>query len=157
MKQISIFLFSIVLLFSCSNDSKIYSKYKDLSKGGVWDKEDEIFFKVQVKDISSTYNVKFLFRHLSEFAYKDLNIKVTETSPSKRESVSEYSLNLVDDNGDYIGEEMMSVIDCETVVESNKQYTEKGVYIYKVEHVMSVSSIGNAIELGLVVEKNSEK
>ena len=157
MKHISIFLFSLVILFSCNNDSKIYSKYKDLSKGGVWDKEDEIFFKVQVKDISSTYNVKFLFRHLSEFAYKDLNIKVTETSPSKRESVSEYSLNLVDDNGYYIGEEMMSVIDCETVVESNKQFTEKGVYIYKVEHVMSVSSIGNAIELGLVVEKNSEK
>ena len=157
MKYISIFLFSLVILFSCNNDSKIYSKYKDLSKGGLWDKEDEVFFKVQVKDISSTYNVKFLFRHLSEFAYKDLNIKVTETSPSKRESVSEYSLKLVDENGDYIGEELMSVIDCETEVESNKQYTEKGVYIYRVEHVMSVSSVGNAIELGLNVEKNKEE
>jgi gliding motility-associated lipoprotein GldH len=156
MKKISIFLFSILILFSCSNDSKIYSKYKDLSTGGVWDKEDEVFFKVQVKDISSTYNLKFLFRHLSEFAYKDLNIKVTETSPSKRESVSEYSLNLVDENGDYIGEEVMSVIDCETIVESNKKFNEKGVYIYKVEHVMSVSSIGNANELGLTVEKNSQ-
>ena len=65
-------------------------------------------------------------------------------------------MNLVDENGDYIGEEVMSVIDCETIVESNKKFNEKGVYIYKVEHVMSVSSIGNAIELGLTVEKNSQ-
>ena len=157
MKKITIFLFLLTFLFGCKNENTIYSKYKDLSEGGVWNQEDQLFFKVQVKDISSLYELKFLFRHLRGFAYRDLNIKVTEISPSKRESVSEYSLNLVDENGDYLGSEAMSIIDCETVVESNKQYSEKGVYIYKIEHIMSVPSIDYALELGLIVNKNDLK
>lgn len=154
MNKLTTLLVLIAFLFGCKNENSIYSKYKGLSAGGVWNQDDQIFFKVQVKDINSLYEMKFLFRHLHGFAYKDLNIKVTETSPSKRESVSEYSLNLVDENGDYLGSEAMSIIDCETVVESNKRFTEKGVYIYKVEHMMSVPSVGSSLELGLLIEKN---
>ena len=154
MKRI-IFITSLFLvLFSCGNDTQLYSRYKELSKGGVWDKSEEVFFKVNVKDPSKLYDLKIAFRHLVGFAYKDLNIKVTEVSPSKRESVSEYSLKIVDENGDYLGGEAMSIIDCENVVETKKSFSEKGTYIYKIEHLMDVSSIEYALELGLIITES---
>jgi gliding motility-associated lipoprotein GldH len=154
MKRLTLIISLILVLFSCGNDTQFYSKYKELSKGGVWDKSEELFFKVNIKDISKRYDVRFAFRHLVGFAYKDLKIKVTELSPSKKETVSEYSLKIVDENGDYLGGEAMSIIDCENMVEIKKSFSEKGTYIFKVEHLMDVSSIEYALELGLIITES---
>lgn len=150
---ISILFLSI---FSCtSSNSEVYSKYKDLSEGGVWNENDAIFFKVNIDDTTSTYKMKFVVRFLEGFQYKNLNIKVAQTSPSQSDVSKEYSLKIVDENGDFYGEELAGVYDSESVVEEDQKFKEKGTYIFKIEPNMSVPEIRNALELGLVLIKNN--
>ena len=152
-KIVSVLL--LAMIFACSSSNReIYTKYKDLSEGGKWNASDEIFFKVNVEDISSTYEMKFFFRCLEGFQYKNMNIKVTQTSPSKIEEVKEYSLKVIGEDGEILGEELASVYDSETVVETSKKFDESGVYIFKVEPNMSVNVINNALELGLALTKS---
>jgi len=155
MKFFSILSILAVLLIGCSNEDQIYSKHKELSKGAVWNQVDEVFFKVEVDDIDADYSVKYMFRHMEGFSYKDLNIVVTEISPSKKEFVSEYAVNVVDENGEYTGGNAMSVIDCESVVEEHKRFSEKGIYIFKVAHMMPVEEVTYSLELGLEIVKNN--
>ena len=152
-KIVSVFLLAII--FACSSSNReIYIKYKDLSEGGQWNASDEIFFKVNVEDVAATYELKFFFRCLEGFQYKNMNIKVTQISPSKIEEVKEYSLKVFGEEGEILGEELGSIYDSETVVETSKKFDESGVYIFKVESNMSVNVIKNALELGLAVTKS---
>ena len=152
-KLVALVLMSILLACSSSN-KEVYSKYKDLSEGGKWVSTDEVFFKVNIDDVSSPYEMKFFFRCLEGFQYKNMNIKVTQISPSKIEEVKEYSLKVFGEEGEILGEELGSIYDSETVVETSKKFDESGVYIFKVESNMSVNVIKNALELGLAVTKS---
>lgn len=153
-KLVALVLISILLACSSSN-KEVYSKYKDLSEGGKWVSTDEVFFKVNIDDVSSPYEMKFFFRCLDGFQFKNLNIKVTQISPSKVEEIAEYSLKVIDENGEFVGEELASIYDSENVVEANKRFKEKGKYIFKVEPNMSVPEVNNAVELGLALSKKN--
>lgn len=156
MKKIASILL-LTIIFACSSSSReIYTKYKELSEGGKWSASDEIFFKVNVKDISSKYQMKLFFRCLEGFQYKNMNVKVTQISPSKLEEIKEYSIKVIGDNGEVLGEELASIYDSETIVEKAKKFDEKGDYIFKVEPNMSVEVINNALELGLALIKNED-
>lgn len=140
-------------LFSCTPEGRVFSENQELSPQLEWLKKDTREFKVPVDDISSAYDMSITFRFVTGFQHKVAKVKVTETSPSGVELVNEYELTVIKANGEYVGEAGLDIWDSEHLVESDKKYTEKGTYTYKIEHNMSVDPLNYAMEIGLILDK----
>ncbi|PKP47186.1 MAG: hypothetical protein CVT95_05955 [Bacteroidetes bacterium HGW-Bacteroidetes-12] len=80
-------------------------------------------------------------------------LKITETSPSGKESVNEYELKIRDEKGNYLGDPGYDIIDSEHLVEPNKKYEETGTYTYVIEHIMPNDPLNFAMEVGIIVDK----
>lgn len=140
---------------SCSSKDRIFSENQELSPSMEWLKKDVKTFKIPVQNINASYKLSLAFRYTEGIQYKALKVKVTEISPNKKESVKEYFLTVIDKNGEYIGEPALSIFDSEHLVEANKEYTEKGTYTYKIEHIMPTDPVSLAMEIGVILDKNN--
>jgi len=142
-----------ISLIACQPKERVYVKHKELSPGLEWLKKDVREFKVPVEDNSIAYNMSLSFRYVNGYQYQVAKVKVTETSPSGKETVKEYDLKVREDNGDYIGEAGYDIWDSEHLVEPNKKYEETGTYIYVIEHNMPNDPLNFTMEIGVILDK----
>lgn len=143
-----------LLLFSCEPEGRIFSEHKELSPNIEWLREDSREFKVQIDDVSKDYNLGLSFRYATGYQFKTADVEVTEISPSGNNLVTEYSLKIREDNGDYIGEPAVDIWDSEHTVQSGKKYTEEGTYTYIIKHNMINDPMNYAMEIGLFVDES---
>jgi gliding motility-associated lipoprotein GldH len=153
MKKIILTVFVGLSLLSCQSEDRVFSDNQELSPSVEWLKSDVKTFTVPVENIEDQYNLSLAFRFTEGFPYKILKVKVTEISPSKKESSKEYDLKIVNEKGEYIGEPGLDIWDSEHLIEENLKYTEKGKYTYKIEHVMPTDVVNMAMEIGVVLDK----
>ncbi len=140
-------------LIACQPEGRIYVKYQELSPMVEWLKKDAREFKVPIKDNNIAYNMSLSFRYANGYQYQVAKVKVTETSPSGKETVKEYDLKVRENNGDYIGEPGYDIWDSEHLVEPNKKYEETGTYTYVIEHNMLSDPLNFAMEIGVILDK----
>lgn len=140
-------------LLACQPESRVYVEHKELSPEVEWLKKDVREFKVPIKNNSQTYKMSISFRYANGYQYQTANVKVTETSPSGKETVKEYELKVREVNGDYIGEAGYDIWDSEHLVEPSKKYEEAGTYTYKIEQNTPVDPLNFAMEIGLILDK----
>ncbi len=143
-----------VVLTSCEPEGRVYSEHKELSPKVEWLRSDTREFKVPITDNRITYDLGLTFRYASGYSFPSCMVKVTEVSPSGVEVVNEYDLELVDDNGDYIGEAGLDIWDSEHTVVSNKKYAELGEYTYVIEQNTPVDPLPYSMEVGIVLDKS---
>ncbi len=155
MKKAQIFAVLILALgiFACQPEGRVYVNHKELSPELEWLKKDKREFNVPIDKNDILYNLSLTFRYASGYRFQVIKVKVTETSPSGKESVNEYEFKVRDDNGDYIGEPGLDIWDSEHLIESNKKYEEKGTYTYLIEQNMPNDPLNFAMEIGLVLDK----
>ena len=134
-------------LIACQQEGRIYEEHQELSPQVEWLKKDTREFKVPIKDDSLTYNMSLSFRYVSGFEHQIVYVKVTETSPSGKETVKEFDLKVRENNGDYIGDAGYDIWDSEHLVEPNKKYKETGTYTYVIEHNMPNDPLNLAMEI----------
>lgn len=139
-------------LIACQPEGRIYNEHQELSPEVEWLKKDVREFKVPITNKSQEYNVSISFRYANGYQYKTANIKVTETSPSGKETLKEYELKIREDNGDYLGEAGYDIWDSEHLVEPNKKFEETGTYTYKMEHIMPIDPLNFAMDIGLILD-----
>jgi len=151
--KMSILTFVLIVFVSCQSKSRIFSENQELSPQMEWLKKDAKTFKVQIKDTSIHYKLSLAFRYIEGFSYEVLNVKVTEISPSKKETSKIYDLKVVSENGEYIGQPGLEIWDSEHLIEASKKFSEKGMYTYRIEHVMSVDNLNMAMEIGVILDK----
>ena len=149
---ISIFAIAISLT-ACQPEGRVYVKHQELSPDVEWLKKDVREFKVPIDDNTIPYNLSLSFRYANGYQYQVAKVKVTETSPSGKETVKEYDLKVRQDNGDYIGEAGYDIWDSEHLVEPNKRYDETGNYTYVIEHNMPNDPLNFAMEVGIILDK----
>ncbi len=154
MKQLFFAVIIGITLVSCSSNDSVFSENQELSPNVEWLKSDAKTFKISVENIDGTYKMSLAFRYTEGIEYKVLKVKVTEISPSKKETIKEYDLTVIDNKGEYIGEPGLSMFDSEHLVEANKKYAEKGTYTYKIEHAMPTDVVNLAMEIGVILDKN---
>lgn len=141
------------LLFSCESENRVYNEHQELSPQVEWLKKDSRKFSVPIDDKSSSYNLLLSFRYTTGYQYQTVKVKVTETSPSGKETIKMYDLKVREANGDYIGEAGLDIWDSEHTVESNKKYSETGTYTYLIEQNTPVDPLNYAMEIGVVLDK----
>lgn len=140
-------------LIACQPEGRVYVEHKGLSPQVEWLKKDKREFKVPVDDNSILYNLSLTFRYATGYQFQVARVKVTETSPSGKESVNEYELKVREDTGQYIGEPGYDIWDSEHLVQPNKKYEEKGTYTYLIEHNMPNDPLNFAMEIGMILDK----
>jgi len=153
MKKLLTVLVIAIGLMSCEPDGSVYVEHQELSPELEWLKKDVRTFKVPVTDNNQVYNLSLSFRYATGYQYPTANVKVTETSPSGKETIKEYDLKVREENGDYIGEPGFDIWDSEHLVEANKKYEETGTYIYVIEQNTPVDPLNFAMEIGVVLDK----
>ena len=153
MKKLLTVLAIATSLIACQSEDRIYIEHQELSPQVEWLKKDVRTFKVPVSDNSQTYNMSLSFRYTTGYQYQTANVKVTETSPSGKESVKEYDLKVREANGDFIGEPGFDIWDSEHLVEANKNYEETGEYTYVIEQNTPVDPLNFALEIGVILDK----
>lgn len=153
MKQI-LSVFALFIAFTaCQPEGRVYVKHQELSPNVEWLKKDVREFEVPIDDNNIPYNLSLSFRYANGYQYQVAKVKVTEISPSGKETEKEYDLKVRQDNGDYIGEAGYDIWDSEHLVEANKKYEEAGTYTYVIEHNMPNDPLNFAMEVGVIVDK----
>lgn len=154
-RLISILIISTGLL-ACQSENRIYTEHQELSADVEWLKNDVKEFKVPIDDNSIAYNLSLSFRYATGYQYQTANVKVIETSPSGKETISEFELKVRESNGDYIGEAGFDIWDSEHLVQSNKIFEETGTYTYIIEQNTPVDPLNYAMEIGVILDKAKE-
>lgn len=144
----------LVALAGCQSKNRIFSENQELSPQVEWLKNDVKTFSIPVHETAPSYSLSVAFRYTEGIALKSIKVKVVEVSPSKKEVTKIYDLQIIDENGEYIGEPALSIFDSEHLVEANKKYSEKGTYTYKISHEMPVEALSMAMEIGMLLDKN---
>jgi len=153
MKNLITVLAIAASLIACQPEGRIFVEHQDLSPELEWLKKDVREFKVPIDDNSTAFKMSLSFRFATGYQYQTANVKVTETSPSGKETVKEYELKIREANGDYIGEPGLDIWDSEHLVEASKKYEETGVYTYSIEQNTPVDPLNFAMEIGLILDK----
>jgi len=153
MKKLLTTIAITAILISCQPEGRVYIEHQELSPEIEWLKKDVREFKVPISDNTINYDMSLSFRYASGYQYQTANVKVTETSPSGKETVKEYELKVREANGDYIGEPGYDIWDSEHLVEANKKYEETGTYTYVIEQNTPVDPLNFAMEIGLILDK----
>ena len=141
------------LLVACQPEGRIYNEHQELSPEVEWLKKDVKTFKVPIEDNSVAYKMSLSFRFATGYQYQTANVKVTEISPSGKETIKEYELKVREANGDYIGNPGFDIWDSEHLVEANKKFEETGTYTYKLEQNTPVDPLNFAMEIGIILDK----
>ena len=115
--------------------------------------QDSRTFKVPITDNDIAYKMSLSFRFATGYQYQTANVKVTEISPSGKETVNEYELKVREANGEYIGDPGLDIWDSEHLVEANKKYEETGNYTYVIEQNTPVDPLNFAMEIGVILDK----
>lgn len=152
MKRILTVIAILSSMIACQPEGRIYNEHQELSPEVEWLKKDVREFKVPITNNSQEYNMSISFRYANGYQYKTANIKVTETSPSGKESVKDYELQIRKENGDYIGEAGYDIWDSEHLIEPSKKFEETGTYTYKMEHIMPNDPLNFAMDIGLILD-----
>lgn len=152
MIRFAIIVIVLIGFIGCQPEERIYSEHKELSPELRWLKADTKEFKVPVNDTETAYNLGMSFRFVNGYQYDGLKVSVTETSPSGKETVNEYTLKVRNENGEYIGEAGYDIWDSEHVIVPNKRYEESGTYTYTIAPNMPHDPVLNVMEIGVILD-----
>ena len=149
---IVLFFFSLGLV-ACQPENRVFVEHQELSPNLEWVKKDVPAFEVPIADNSAAYDMSLTFRYANGYQYQVLLVKLTETSPSGKEKVTEHELKVREDNGEYIGEAGFDIWDSEHMIAPGRTFEETGTYKYTVEQIMPVEVLDFAMEIGILVDK----
>jgi len=151
-KMMTTILISIGFV-ACQPEGRVYVEHQKLSDDVEWLREDIREFKVPVENIDQAYKMSLSFRYATGYQFQIARVKVTEISPSGKETSYNYELTIRDAEGNYLGDPGYDIWDSEHLVEANKKYEEVGEYTYILEHNMPDDPLYFAMEVGVIIDK----
>jgi gliding motility-associated lipoprotein GldH len=158
MKLKNIFFILLILsgLTSCQPKDRVYVKHKDLSPNVEWLQNDIIAFEIPIKDKDQLYKMGIAFRYANGYRFQSIDLNIIETSPSAKVQRFDFSSQVRDDSGNYIGEPGYDIWDSEHILIESREFKETGVYTYTIQHTMPVDPLNFAMEIGMILDLNNE-
>lgn len=152
MKNTFVILLILSVLLSCQPKDRVYVEHKDLSQNVEWLKSDIIEFEIPVNDKNQLYNMSISFRYANGYRFKTIDLKINETSPSGKTQSFNFSTEVRDNEGNYIGDPGYDIWDSEHLMIEKKEFKEAGVYSYTIQHTMPVDPLNYAMEIGMILD-----
>lgn len=139
------------------NSNRIYEEYNRDFSTLQWEKNKKIEFTPEIRETQFNYKLSLVFRHVYGFQFRDMSVRITETTPSGKITSKEYSLHVMNNDSHYLAECLGDICDLESVLENNTKFSEAGRYTYTIEHTMPLEVLPDVMEVGLVIEKISPR
>lgn len=154
LKQLILVLSIAYLTFSCTPENRLYSERQELSPNLEWIGTDVKTFKVTTSQADLNYSLNLELRYVTGYPFKNLNIIAKFIAPSGTPFQKEYTLNIKNEKGEYIGEAGMDLWDSKHLVDSQLNLNEVGEYTIEFSHNMAMDPLPYVMELGIILDKN---
>jgi len=151
-KNILLLLIGLTVFPSCDS-AKIYEKHLD-NERITWNRFDVKTFKVDIKDISCSYDFYVAIRHHTDFPLPYLTIRFTLFTSSGEMRTMEQKIILKDKQGNLMGDGMGEIWDLLHLAREDFQFTEPGVCSVEVSSTMSQADLPGIMQVGLIVKKS---
>ena len=149
MKSVFVGLLSTLLLLgSCSFDSKVFSEYVTMDNM-TWNRFDILEFEVPVQEDQSL-DFHIFLRHHTDFPYDNLFVNITFYAPGGDTRSRDYEFDLRDYKGDWLAKGMGELWDVELLVRKEMMFSEDGVCRVRVENKYPKYDTPGIIEIGLI-------
>ncbi|MDC6391024.1 gliding motility lipoprotein GldH [Maribacter sp. PR1] len=158
----SSFLFTCIILFLSSCNSKVVSsEYKSLN-GAVWNKEEVLEFSFSEMDTVQEYNLFINVRNDNTFPYSNLFLITSLSTPEGEvlQDTLEYNMALPD--GTWLGKGSGSLKENKLWYKENIVFPTSGVYTLEVSHAMrkngnvqGIIALEGITDVGLEITKNN--
>ncbi len=146
----------IIILISCNpnrlyHENYVFSDYK-------WQSDEQVTFKpnFSTEDVSKNYQIQFNIRYIQGFQNKYLNLLITVTRPDGSQAEKEESIQIREDNGDYIGDGAGSYWDLDYEIKDNFEFDQQGEYIIDILPIIEKEPVYFINELGLSIIKTDK-
>lgn len=150
-------LLALLLVFtfcvSCSR-SKVYEKRHTFDKLN-WNRFQPVIFDADIKDAESSYTISIMIRHHTVYPYPNLAMTMAIYSPGGERRVKDINIPLRDKDGTFKASGMGDLWDITTPVYQEFQFNEAGHYKFELENRMPKYDTPGIIELGILIEKDS--
>ncbi|MDR0348990.1 MAG: gliding motility lipoprotein GldH [Tannerella sp.] len=147
-------VFSVCLfLFSCTQ-TDFYNQYQVIDQK--WEKGKEFYFTFNIEDNTSLYNLSIETRNNNTYPYQNLWLFCTEEQPIGPIWRDTVECMLADDFGKWYGTGL-SIYHLSTPVRSNYKFPGKGQYTFSIRQGMRDNYLKGIEEIGLRIEKITEK
>ena len=139
-------------LMACHPERKFHER--QTIKSSKWEKKQVLDFEINIENNINSYNLVLDLRYFYGYYFNNLVIKLQETSPSGKETTMDFDLVIREKNGDYLGDIAGDFCDLLIPLKNKINYKEKGIYKYRISHIMEENTIPLIDEVGLILEDN---
>jgi gliding motility-associated lipoprotein GldH len=153
-KFLFVSLFFVFFIYSCTPENRLYAERQELSPNLEWVGSDLKTFNFKTNEKDLIYTLTLELRFVTGYPFKNLNVLADIISPSGEVIQKEFTLNIKDDEGNYIGEAGMDLWDSKHIVDKELKLNEIGEYTIGFLHNMAMDPLPYVMELGVIIDKN---
>ena len=147
---ITAFLFSVLLLSGCANDS---FNERTVIPEAEWRQEDRVVFDVDINDTISGYLFGLELRHLENYRYSNLFVFLHTRMPNGNLTHDTIECTLATPEGRWIGKSSGSMRDLRVPLNENLRFPLRGSYHFEIEQAMREPVLKGISDIGLFIEK----
>lgn len=153
--KIFILITVLIIAASCVNND-VYFQYYNIPSEEGWDKEKEYNFDILIEDTIASYNVFVNVRNTSKYPYQNLWIFSSETfdQTNRNDTINFY---LADNRGKWLGKGAGDIREMSVFLRQDIRFDKKGLYQIKLKQGMRDNLLLGLNDIGVRVEKISEK
>ncbi len=148
-----LFCFALMGAISCSDPQRVYENNIDFNEK-IWTVENVPEFEFEISDVPNTYNLYYNVRNSISYPYHNLYVRYSlEDSLGNVLSSKLQNMDLFDPTtGEPHGEGLGDIFDHRILAIEGHEFTNKGIYRFKIHQFMRQDTVPMILSVGLRVE-----
>jgi gliding motility-associated lipoprotein GldH len=154
---ILLLLFASVF-FSCQEKKVVYESWVSTGEELQWSKSNILSTEIEVNDNSKPTELYVGVRYATGYAYDRLPLKMIQTAPDGKRTISQLDIPIRDKDGEFIGDKGFDIIDLEYLVNGEHSFPMHGKYTYSFEQTAEgIDPLHFVMELGILTKEKASK
>jgi gliding motility-associated lipoprotein GldH len=117
-----------------------------------WANNDSVIVNFAITDTNSFYNLFFVLRHNSMYAYKNIWVSIDIKDPQAKTTITrEFVLA---DNSKWIGTNIDDIQEHRIAFNDKALRLKKGNYLFVIKQIMRDNPLPNVLSAGIRIQKN---
>ncbi|MDG1046447.1 MAG: gliding motility lipoprotein GldH [Bacteroidia bacterium] len=152
--QLSIFLFTLILILGCTKDTLVNS-YMDLGKDG-WAYDEILTDSFEINHPDHYHQLLTNLKINTDYSFANIQLKITLLKPDSTSQVFPISIPLAEKSGKWLGSGLGSTITFQEPILHRKLFDLSGKYYITLEQNMRLENLSNIISAGIRINKQEE-
>jgi gliding motility-associated lipoprotein GldH len=155
MAKISVFLFTLMLLFSSCGKNSLYSKSVSFPSGK-WNVSTVPVFKINIPDTVKAYTLELTLRVSTDYNYSNLWLFFNSSTPKGEKGREPIEIKIANPDGSWAGEKSGTLVETK-VAFKNRRFPQKGWYTFSLEQGITEKTIDHIQDISLTLNEASHE